>query len=78
MTERIRKFIQTEIMKDTSGGELGNSDNLIESGIIDSLGIQQLIMFLEKEYKLDIADDDLVPDNFETIDAIDKFISSKR
>ena len=78
MTEQIKKFIQTEIVKDNSAAELADTDNLIESGIIDSLGIQQLIMFLENEFKIDISDDDLVPDNFETIGDIEKFISSKK
>lgn len=78
MIEQIKKFIQNELIKDGSGLDLKGSDNLIETGIVDSLGIQQLIMFIENEFKIDIADDDLIPDNFETINDIEHFILSKR
>lgn len=58
--------------------ELKNTDNLIENGIIDSLGIQKLIMYLENEFKINISDDDLIPDNFETISDIVNFITANK
>lgn len=78
MFEKIKKFIQNEIIMNSSVPELKNTDNLIENGIIDSLGIQKLIMFLEKEFKINISDDDLIPDNFETIDSIEKLVVTKK
>jgi acyl carrier protein len=45
-------------------------DSLIQAGIIDSLGIQMLITFLEREYQIAIPEEELYPQNFETINDI--------
>ena len=73
----IKEFIQSELVSDRTDDELLNTDNLIESGIIDSLGIIKLIGYLEKTYIIKITNDDIVIDNFETINAISKFLRNK-
>ncbi len=73
----IKEFIKKELIRGKGISDLEVTDNLIESGIIDSLGIQILVSYLEKNFSVSIADEDLVPDNFETIEAIWSFINSK-
>ena len=73
----IKDFIQTELVNDRRDDELLNTDNLIESGTIDSLGIIKLISYIEKTYLIKITNDDIVVDNFETIEAISTFIRNK-
>lgn len=73
--ETIRQFIESELMRGNKVSDLTVTDNLIESGVIDSLGIQILISFLEKNFSVSIADEDLIPDNFETVDAIWTFVT---
>ncbi len=73
----IKEFIQSELVSDRTDDHLSNTDNLIESGIIDSLGIMRLIAYLEKTYSIKITDDDLVVDNFETIEAISTFLRNR-
>lgn len=75
---KIREFIQTEIMKKGDLSGVKDPDSLIESGIIDSLGIQILLEYLEKSFSVSISDDELVPENFESIDAIAEFIGKKQ
>ncbi len=53
-------------------------ESLVESGIIDSLGIMKLVDFIEKEFHVKIGDADLVPENFETLDDITKLLASKQ
>ncbi len=50
---------------------------LIGGGLVDSLGMEDLIMSLEETFAIRIDDDDLVPDNFETVAAITSFIERK-
>ena len=57
--------------------EIGASDSLLESGIVDSLGTLEIVMFLEKEFGLVIEDEDMVADHFETIQSIANFVGSK-
>jgi len=67
--ESVRTFIQAEIAP-SRNVELTNSTSLIESGIIDSLGVMKMIAFVEQKYSVTLNSDDLVPENFETLDAI--------
>ena len=54
-----------------------DSQSLIQSGVIDSLGIFRLVSFLEENCKVRIADEEIVGENFETIDDIERFVSTK-
>jgi acyl carrier protein len=54
-----------------------DSDPLLESGVLDSLGILDLVAFIEKEFLIGVLDEDLVPENFQTINRIAAFVRSK-
>ena len=75
--DTIEKFIREDIVKGKINVTLTVNDDLIQSGIIDSLGIQKLIAFLESRFSINIADEELVPENFESIESIDSFIRNK-
>jgi len=77
-SDTIRKFILEELLSDKTKLDLTNSDSLIESNIIDSLGIQNLILFLEKEFNIKVLDEDVLPENFENVEAICTFVNTKR
>ncbi len=53
------------------------SDSLLESGIVDSLGTLDIVMFLEQEYDLVVEDEEMVADHFESVSSISKFVKSK-
>lgn len=68
--ESVSNFIVTEIMHGSEGDALDPELGLLEEGIIDSLGLQQIITFIEQQFKITIDDDDLMPENFESVNAI--------
>ncbi len=74
----IKEFIQTELIRDSNHADLKVTDNLIETRIIDSLGIQKLLAYLETTFSVNIADDELIPDNFQSIEAISLFLKGKK
>ena len=76
-SETIRSFIVNEMLTSKNRIALGNSDSLIEKGIIDSLGVQVLIAYLEKEFGIHIVDNEIVPENFETIGSVANLVSLK-
>ncbi|ACH37576.1 acyl carrier protein [Citrifermentans bemidjiense Bem] len=76
-TETVRSFIEKEMMTQAHKGTLSPSDSLIDKGIVDSLGVQRLIAYLEQEFDLQIADTEIVPENFETIGSVVNFINYK-
>jgi acyl carrier protein len=74
----IRDYILSELIKDKHQASLSDSDSLIESGIVDSLGIMKLIGFLEDKISIQISDDELIPENFSSIDAIASLVAKKQ
>jgi len=56
---------------------LQNNDSLIDSGVVDSLGILDLVTFLEGEFGLHISDEELLPENFQTIECIAALVRTK-
>jgi acyl carrier protein len=76
--ETIRRFIVDEL--DPSGrlGNLADDYPLLDRGLLDSLGLFQLVGYLETEFEVDIWDEELVPTNFGSIGAIARLVRAKR
>ena len=72
--EQLRKFFMEEL-KDRGFDEgIGDDVSMIDAGIMDSLAILVTLSFLEERFGIIIDEDKLKPDNFETVDAICKFV----
>lgn len=72
----LRQFILKQFPLARKQG-IGNSDALLENGMLDSLGVLEVVRFIEEAFSIAISDDDLVADNFQTIDRMAAFISRK-
>jgi acyl carrier protein len=57
--------------------EVKDDENLLQTNIIDSLGSFRMIAFLEETFPLTIEDTDMVPENFQTLNAVETFIAGK-
>ncbi len=57
---------------------LDTNTSFLDEGIIDSTGILELIMFLEETYELHIEDQELIPENLDSLDNIERFIQHKK
>jgi len=76
-TDRIRQFV-LEKFPLARKRSVKDSDELLESGIVDSLGILDLVALLETEFGLTVSDDDLLPENFRSIERISEFAQQRR
>jgi len=54
-----------------------DTDPLLETGILDSLGILEVVTFIEHEFHIILNDDDLIPENFHSIECIVEFIKRR-
>lgn len=72
--DQIKEFIVREFSAE--GNEIKEDTPLLESGIIDSTGILELIFFIEKTYRIKIPDEKIIPENFESINALGNLIAS--
>jgi acyl carrier protein len=74
---KIREFIFENYMFGESEDALDNDDSFLEKGIIDSTGILELVMFAEDTYDMEVEDDEVIPDNFDSINKLCAYISKK-
>lgn len=72
----IRKFIEENFILE-GDDHLGDEDSLLEKGIIDSTGVLELVAFIEETYQFKIQDEELVPENLDSIINISQFIQNK-
>ena len=56
---------------------IGTSDSLLDSGIVDSLGTLDIVMFLEQEFGLIVDEEEMLADHFDSVESISKLVSSK-
>ena len=73
----VRLFVIERLAPAGGVDALGDEDDLIDSGVVDSLGIFQLIAFLEERFGIKIGDEEITPENFGTIAAIDRLVTTR-
>ena len=73
----IRNFIFENYMIDESEGDLDNNDSFLEKGVIDSTGVLELVMFIEETFDIEVEDDEVIPDNLDSVNKICAYINEK-
>ena len=76
--QNILDFLVNDLLYDNDLGKLGTADPLIEGGLLDSLGVMRVVTYCEETFGIELADTDVVPENFETVQAIAKLVDSKK
>ena len=75
--ENLEKIMLTDIAADLGRKSLDPEEDLLEKGIIDSLGIMKLITFIEQTFGIKVNDEEIVPENFQNLNSIAGFIDRK-
>jgi acyl carrier protein len=73
----LRQFIVENFLFGREEKPLGNADSLLDLRIIDSTGVLELVGFLEQKYQIAIKDEELVPENLDSIERLVRFVSRK-
>ena len=75
--EKIRSFI-VEHIPQARQLNVQNEDELIETGLLDSLGILDVVTYLEEEFGLTVSDEELTPENFQSISTMASYVQMKK
>jgi acyl carrier protein len=73
----VRAFIEENFLFREDISDLADTDSLLESGVMDSTGILELVAFLETEFSIQMADAEIVPENLDSIAAIAGYVDRK-
>jgi acyl carrier protein len=75
LEHRIEEFIRTQFSVDRTDPGFSREADLFEGGYVDSMGIVELLEFLQKEFKVEIPDDELLTDDFSSITGMARIVS---
>jgi acyl carrier protein len=76
--ETVRGFIKSTFLFGAPDAKLNDGDSFLETGMIDSTGILELVAFVEDQFGIEVADTELVPENLDSVEKLVAFIERKK
>ena len=76
--ERVRGFLEENFLYMRPAFQLGDDDRLLERGVVDSMGVAEMVTFIEDEFEIKTSDDDITEANLGSLTAIGRFVIQKR
>jgi acyl carrier protein len=77
VASELEQFIVNDITQGTGRESVAPDEDLLANGIVDSHGLMEIVGFLEDRYKLVVTDADLLPENFQSLERIEAFVTAK-
>ena len=75
--DKIRGYILENFLFTDDQSALSSTDSFLEKGLVDSTGIRGMMTFIEDEYGFSVEDDEMIPENLDSVINIVKFIGKK-
>ena len=76
--EILRRFIKDKFLPSVGKENFNDDDSFMENGIIDSTGVLELLEFLEEQFDMEVEDEEIIPDNLDSISKLTTFIHKKK
>jgi len=77
VASRVRSYITENFLYMRPDFSIGDEDSLLGNGIIDSMGVIEVITFIQQEFSIVIDDDDITEENLGTLAAISRYVVNK-
>ena len=75
--QELKRFIIDNYLLGAKDYKISDSDSFLEKGIIDSIGVIELTSFIQRKYIIKIVVADIIPDNFDTLNNLERYIQKK-
>ena len=75
--QKISSYIAQNILFSRNGYPHPMEASFLENGIVDSMNILELVMFVEENFAISVSDSDIIPENFDSVAKMAKYIQSK-
>jgi acyl carrier protein len=76
--EELRRFFVDNFLMGDTTTVINDSESFMESGIVDSTGMLEIVTFLEQTFAIKVADRELLPENLDSMDRLVKFVDRKQ
>ena len=74
---QIKQFVLQNFLFSDNDAAIGDEDPLIRGGVVDSIGIHELIVFLERNFQISVSPEEMTPAIFDSIRSVDEFVTRK-
>ena len=75
--QEIREFILNNFLFGASEQNFDDDDSFMETGIIDSTGVLELVSFVEERFDITVGDDELIPENLDSANNLTRYVTAK-
>ena len=75
---QIRDFIAQNLLFSDNGFQYDDDDSFLQEGIVDSVGVMDLVSFVEENFKVVVDDQEIVPNNFDSVNKVAQYVRSKQ
>lgn len=74
---QIREYVAHNLLFSDNGFEYDDDDSFLQEGIVDSVGVLDLVLFVEETFGVKVDDQEVTPDNFDSVNKLANYIHSK-
>ncbi len=74
---QVRQYIAKNLLFSDNGFTYADDASFLEEGIIDSLGVMELVLFIEEKFGVKVKDEELTPDNFDSVNKLASYIQAR-
>ena len=74
---QVRRYIEDNFLMGARGRSVGDTDSFLDNQILDSTGFLELITFLEEHYRIEIENEEMVPENLDSLLNVEAFVRRK-
>ncbi len=75
--QTVKNYIDENLLMGGRGEEIRDDSSFLDIGVLDSTGVIELVSFLEKTFTIKVLDEEMVPENLDTLTNIERYVNSK-
>ena len=75
--DQVRDYVAENFLFSDNGYSLSDDASFLEEGIVDSTGVLELVMFVEKAFAISAEDDEIVPEHFDSVAQLTRYVTGK-
>jgi acyl carrier protein len=77
VTQQIKTFIVENFIFSSNGFDLSEDESFLDAGVVDSVGVLELVTYVEETFAIQVADEEIVPENFDSVARLSAYIDRK-